>query len=277
MTKDMVDIFSDKFLSQTGENIYKWITNIYGEEWGEHSNSDLIPDDDNITIFLCDIDEDNKRDGGVLGFFYAKDNFYRTKYDFSNQRIMFYIDAVLFAEKEELLWDISDKWPMQCISTLAHEFQHMIHFYQKSVLKTNKNSETFLNEMCSLIAEDFVADKLQTDGPRGVAYDIGGAGSPGNKNGRLPLFNYYNGSSLTNWGNGTTKTEELMKSYAICYSFAAYIARNFGGALLFRNIVQNDKYDYRAIDDALKISGFSDETFFTLIQKWGVAVLLSDI
>ncbi|MCP4754184.1 MAG: hypothetical protein GY866_25135, partial [Proteobacteria bacterium] len=63
--------------------------------------------------------------------------------------------------------------------------------------------------------------------------------------------------------------------YAIDYAFGAYLARNFGGVQLFRTIVQNGYTDYRAVEQALSDMGY-DETFATVLQKFGVACLLSD-
>ena len=75
-------------------------------------------------------------EGGVAGYFYAKDNFKSSYYSGSNQRIMFYLDAVMFANGDGIDgtdWDVSDPSPGDIVSTLTHEFQHMIHFYQKQI------------------------------------------------------------------------------------------------------------------------------------------------
>ncbi|MEW5814442.1 MAG: PKD domain-containing protein [Spirochaetota bacterium] len=207
VTQGMVNLLADKFLlAEPGNDIYDWVTNIYGPEWGAHDYSNLISPNNEITILLYDIDGDNSTTGGILGFFYAKDNFIKTSgsgtvTDISNQRIMFYLDAVLFATDDGVggPWDITDPWPEEIVSTLAHEFQHMINFYQKAVLRGGGSSQTWLDEMASMVTEDFVSDKILTKGPRGVAYNDGTAGSPGNTNGRLPLYNSWNDIALIDW------------------------------------------------------------------------------
>ncbi len=274
VTQAMVDHLADKFL-KTGlaNDIYDWATAIYGAEWGTHTSSNLIAPDNTITILLLDIDDDNATDGGVVGYFWAKDNYTTAAQAKSNARIMFYIDAVLYAEPDSGTWEISDYWPVQIVSTLAHEFQHMIHFYQKQVVKGSGESETWLNEMCSEVTEDFVSEKLGTIGPRGVTGSDGTAGSSGNTDGRLPLFTYYDEQSLIDWGSSSSA---VLINYSTVYAFGAFLARNFGGAPLFRDIVQNNKSDYTAVEYALAQNGYSGETFVSVLRKWGPAVLLSD-
>jgi hypothetical protein len=284
VTTDMVDALAEKFLkSGTNNDIYDWVTNIYGAEWGTTGYTDLITPDNNITIFLYDIDNDENSSipsSLVAGFFYAKDNFVKTSSsgyvsDYSNQRIMFYIDAPYFAYTTGTTWAITQSYPMQIISTLSHEFQHMIQFYQKSVVNNLSTvSDTWINEMCSMVTEDFVADKILSDGPRGVTYNDYTSGSANNGYGRMPLYNYQNDISLIKWLSGSGKSSVLY-SYSHAYSFGAYLARNYGGVNLFKKIVQNGYTDTNAVTNALSALGYS-ETFSTVLQKWAIAGLLSD-
>lgn len=293
VTQTMVDELANRFLkNDTTNDIYEWITNIFGEEWETSPYSNQIADNDEITILLYDIDGDNVPSGSfVMGFYWSKDNFKSNgdySIPYSNQRIMFYLDAVMYANHKNYdgspgngSWDVTDYWPGEMISTLAHEFQHMIHYYQKAIKSGNGgyNSETWINEMCSMAAEDLVAEKLEVNGPRGVDYTIGGAGPANNENGRLPLYNTYNYLSLKDWLSGSN----VLISYSINYSFGAYLARNFGGAEFFRRMVYYDSStninpyrDYRSINFALSNGGYSD-TFNSTLRRWGAAVLLSDI
>ena len=278
VTQAMVDALADSFLKDVLDNdIYDWVTNVYGEEWGSAAQakySDLIGSNDEITILLTDIYDDglpSAGEGRVVGFFWAKDNFDKSVFPGSNQRVMFYIDSVMFATEDEgTLWDIDDYWPKEMISTLAHEFQHMIHFYQKTILRTNENTDTWLNEMLSESTEDLIATKIQHIGPRGVDYTDGSAGAPGNTLGRYPLFNENNTLSLTAW-NG------VLADYSKVNAFGAYLLRNYGGAELFHNIMHNAYIDENAVVDAVNRSPEgSGKTFSDLLSEWGVAVMLSD-
>ncbi len=287
VNESMINQLADKFLkTDTTDDIYTLLSNIYGSHWGPHTyTSQFIPAEkkDNITILLYDIDNDDGNTDGsfVVGFFWAKDNYLNSelkKYTGlpeggSNELTMFYIDACLFA-KGESLWEITDTYPSMVISTLSHELQHMIHFYQKVIKNSlSKSSDVWLDEMCSLMAEDFVASKIAIDnGPRGVSYSDPTAGVPPISEGRLPLYNESNDDSVVEWLSGSS----VLRSYSIAYAFGAYLGRNFGGVQLFKRIVQNPYTNHQAITNALNSLGYSD-TFSTVLQKWGVAVLCSDI
>lgn len=273
---DLADLF---LMNDSNDNndIYDWITNLYGAEYGDtdwdevadDAKDVLITPNNEITILLLDIDNDQSANSGVLGYFWAKDNFKTSYISYSNQRIMFYMDAYLYANH-----------PEEIISALAHELQHMIHFYQKTVIQTNgTGTETWIDEMCSMAAEDLVAYNLynyNVEGPRGVpttypAYLTGSAGPSQNTNGRLPIFVYFDEASVTSWYSGNN----VLISYSINYALGAYLARNYGGARFFHDVVHNNYTDYRAIEYALTNAG-SSNTFGDILARWGVANLLSD-
>ncbi|MBN1647601.1 MAG: hypothetical protein JW874_06180, partial [Spirochaetales bacterium] len=295
VTQEMVDAVAEHFLDETGSgnDIYNWVSNIYGEEWGPMIGSladSFIPESDEITILMYDIQDDEDSflmNGGIVGYFWSKDNYLNSALSappppgyeqipaFSNERIMFCLDASMLAAEDGPSWDLSDYWPQICISTLAHEFQHMINFYQKAIVATNGTymSETWLDEMCSGTTEDFVARKIEVDGPRGVAFNEPGAGDPDNYYGRMPGYNYYNDASLTTWDN---VNEGVEADYGGVYAFGAYLARNYGGAGLFREIVQNTGTTTDAVTSALETMGYLDEDFSSVFCKWAAANLLSD-
>ena len=262
VTQAMVDALADTFLKTASDNdIYDWVTNIYGEEWGSEAEakySYLIPANDEITILLTDIDDDGlpaPRESRVVGFFWAKDNFDNGIFSGSNERVMFYIDSVLFANGDTL-WSIDDAWPKEIVSTLAHEFQHMIHYYQKNILRyanINDNTDTWINEMLSESTEDIIATKIGH-----------------NVEGRYPIFNENNTLSLTSWNN-------QLADYAKVNVYGAYLLRNYGGAQLLHDIMHNSYDDEQAVVYAVnQPSNTPEKTFADLLSEWGVAVMLSD-
>jgi len=262
LTQSMVDNLADKFLKSGSNNdIYDWVTNIYGEEWGSNAGGNKIGKTNTLDILLTDIDNDNSPNGGVIGYFWSKDNYKISYISGSNERIMFYIDSVMYANT-----DNGDFWQKEIYVTLAHEFQHMINFYQKGIYV---DTETWLNEMMSVTTEDLVTTKLQHNGDRGVDYTDGSAGSSGNGNGRFPMFNQNIGMTITNWNNS-------MEDYAKVSSFGAFLDRNYGGAELFKAMIHNKYGDKQAITDAIKNVTGENLTFGELLQKWGVAIMLSD-
>ena len=265
----MINTLANKFLkSGTDNDIYDWVTNVFGEEWGSSNSSELIAEPQHIDILLTDISNDNKANGGVIGYFYSKDNFKSSTYKGSNERIMFYIDSVMFANGTDS-WDENDFWPQQVFSTLAHEFQHMIYFYHKNVQQNLQGTETWINEMLSESTEDLLAVKMNVDGPRNVTASRGDAGAKNNYNGRYPLFNKNNRLNPKSWDN-------TLENYSTVSSFGAYLLRNYGGAELLHNVVDNNLINEEALMYAVHqhVNGKS-KTFDDLIHEWGIAVLLS--
>ena len=75
----MVDSVAAAFLRPgSGNDIFDWVTSIFGGPWGPHEDAALIPPTNDVHILLYDIDNDDSPTGGVLGYFYAKDNFTRS-------------------------------------------------------------------------------------------------------------------------------------------------------------------------------------------------------
>ena len=277
VTREMVDALAERFLRPGGGNdIHDWVTAIYGEPWGPHPYENLIPPEaaGEIHILLFDIEGDGAPEPGecrIVGFYWGLHNLLRNPEvpytRISAERLIFFMDSVYMALPEGPSWEVTDRRPSIVISTLAHEYQHMIHFYQKPVLR-DAASETWLNEMASEVAEDLIADKLKVNGPRGVAYDDPTAGMPGNERGRLPYYNLFNDIQVTAWGG-------KIANYAVNYALGAYLARTYGGAELFSEIVQSDSSGVAAIEAALTAAGH-EVTFAEVLADWAIATLLSD-
>ncbi len=277
LTREMVEALGDRFLRPgAGNDIYDWVTAIYGDPWGRHRYVNLIPAAAarEIHILLFDIDRDGAPEPGecrIVGFFWTVHNFRRSPDPpinrVSAERLIFFMDSVYMALPEGATWELTDRGPSVVISALAHEFQHMIHFYQKPVLRDAK-SEAWLNEMASEVAQDLIADKQGVNGPRGVAYDDPTAGAPGNKAGRLPYYNLFNDVQVTTW-------DKKIANYAVNYALGAYLARTYGGAELFSAIVQSNSAGVGAIEAALAATGHA-VSFGEILADWAVAALLSD-
>ena len=268
VTRQMVDEVADRFLRPGGNNdIYDWLTNVFGAPWGPHQvvGNDglpfLIPAEsaDEIHILMYDIEGDGVAPS-IAGYFWNLHNQLRQPdhplLQHSLERLILFMDSPLLSVSESGFY-----------ATLAHEFQHVIHFYQKPVLR-DAFSETWLNELASEVAEDLVADKLMIPGPRGVAGDDPTAGEPDIQRGRLPRYNLYNDFQVTAWDGSTI-------NYSLAYAFGAYMARNYGGAPLLRDIVQSDRAGVGAVEGTLRDHGH-DESFLDLLVNWGAANLLSD-
>ena len=278
VTGEMVDALADRFLRPgAGNDIHDWVTAVYGDPWGPHPYSDVIPSAaaGEIHILLFDIEGDGVPEPGqcrIVGFYSAVHNFLQDPAGFplsrvSAERLIFFMDSVYIAIPEGPTWEVTDRAPSVVVSVLAHEYQHMIHFYQKRILRGTA-SETWLNEMASEVAQDLIADKLMVNGPRGVPYHDPSAGAPGNERGRLPYYNLFNDLQVTTWNS-------VIANYALNYALGAYLARTYGGADLFSDVVQSADSGIDAIEAALAAAGH-DVSFGQVLADWAVATLLSD-
>lgn len=296
LTDYMLGVMGRQFLREGPDNdIYDWVTDIYGEPWGDKvkgipfSEYFLNPSFKNhISILLYDIRKDGLPGDGesrTLGYFTGRNNLKRSNNygRRSNERLMFAMDSALFAHKDkDKDWEKSH-WPQSVLSVLAHEFQHMIHYYQKIAANNNMgtSSQTWLNEMASVFTEDIIADKMGLPGPRGITVypywpnysaDGGDSNTP-LKSMRISRYNMRMDTSLTAWDRTGRTT---LYNYGTVYAFGAYLARNYGGAKLFRNIVRNRYTDERAVLEAVKKTTGKSKTFEELLIEWAKAALSSN-
>jgi len=243
-------------LRYLGENIYIWIEN--GVDYSQR-DLELLGDTFDNEIYLINreffgsewspgVDDDPRiyivYAGGLgqslAGYYSSADELHPDAHQYSNAHEMFLINA-----------DNVYLWEEYIYGTLAHEFQHMIHWY------TDKNEETWLNEGFSMLAE------LIND------YDPGG-------------FEYAFISNpdlqLTDWG---TDVGSNGPHYGASFLFTTYLLDRFGEEAT-QAIVANDKNGMESIDVVLaeldvrepgKNSPISAEDLFA---DWVVANFLGD-
>ena len=272
VTQPMVDAIAGKFLQAGADNdIYDWITAVFGAPWGDHGHPGVLlsPDTDQIHILLFDIGGDELTMGGLLGFVSPTDvlSFLPSDAEVaSNRKLLLYLDSVVLATPEGASWELTDAAPSELVAALAHEFQHLIYYYQKVVRHGVEETERWLTELCSLVAEDLAARRLEIPGPRGVAHTDGSAGEPGNAAGLLPQYNRYNYLQVT---------DNESNYYPIYYALGAYLVRTYG-AELFTRIVQSDRSGTAAVEAAIRARTGTSTTFGQVLANWAVANVLSD-
>lgn len=269
---EIAEKYAEKF-----EEMYPCITKVFGDESNEIINlsSDRISDiktlsdtGEKINIVVYDIGDDYGKSSqtGVAGYFYSKDYYYASPdylasnsgYELvgkSNVGKYFYIDSV-FANS-----DFDDT-----ISTLAHEFQHMVNFNQKNMASLKSvlagtSSKTLspdsnYNEMLSMLCEDMMQEKLGLED----------YASPKN---RIQTFNaYYSLSGMREYRND----ENSVLSYCTAYAFGSWLSRQYGGAALVKEISTNSYDGNDSIVNAVnKVNGTS-KTFDDLFAEFTVAV-----
>ena len=148
VTQEQIEELVDSFDNTTPNFSDKGIYDVDVETFGVPPD---IDGDEKIVIFLYDIEDDFATTGQAnIGYFWSKDQFDdgdpALAYDRGNDPIrsneaeIFYIDTYPLLDEDIFGID-------QAKSTLAHEFQHMIHY------EHDADEETFTNEGCSEIAE----------------------------------------------------------------------------------------------------------------------------
>jgi|GEM_PF-4705693 len=260
---------ADMFLKDLKDDIYTWVTEIFGEEYYSSHNYINIINNNDINIVLYNINGSNPGKSRVLGYYHFADTYVKSFYlndssrKNSNEIIGFYLDAYSLSDTDEFWSDIA-------YSTIAHEFLHVIVFYQK-LLKRGVLISNWLNEMLAMVTEDILSNKLKLAGPRG-SYDLKGDVNDSFKtNGRLASSNKIDLNQLN------------ILDYSNLYSFGSFLLRNFAvkeneiqinSLKLFRDIVQSDKNGLDAIEYALKENSHGIKSY-DLVALWGKAMILS--
>lgn len=204
-----------------------------------------------VNILLYDIGNDysSSNASGVIGYFSSKDYYVRRPsaegnekpLRYSNEGKFFYIDAPFCNYDSSATGSFkfggTGGVSQTVISTLFHEFQHMINFGNKVIEGGVSDNPSWHNEMLSMLAEDLMAQQLGLDAKENVAAN------------RIPLFNraYYN-SGLTEYLKDTGKS---IYSYSTAYAFGAWIAREYGGPDFIENMSKNAKTGMDSITDAI--------------------------
>ncbi len=286
---DAAEQIAEAFMSPDGEEgIYTAVTDIFGAAWGDSPFTDVLPpDQEYIHIFLFDIaDADEDLEQFIAGYFFANDTIVGDDVEVSNERLILYLHGPAYATGDnDGDWAITDKWPSIMTQTVAHEFQHLINWYQKTVARgASGRTEVWLDEMMSLVAEEYVGPLLKSQfdpgdehavafsDPRGVNPTVLNAGDTGNTAGRLPLFNYWSMRNLVAWDG----IDGVLPDYAAAYAFGAWLTRNYGGVRIMRDILDNEYFDDRAVTTAARRHASGGLNFGELLERWGASVVLSD-
>lgn len=238
------------------DKMYPMITNVFGKEsdkiyykykWRNMENYSSTGTKINIVVY--DIGNDyslfENQQCGIVGYFYAKDYFFNYSKDgvTSNNGKYFYIDSG-YANSN---FDTT-------ISTLAHEFQHMVNYNQKTV-SHDLTSGQWYNEMLSMLCEDMMQEHL-------------GINDEDSPKARTTVFNeYYYCSGISEYNS-----KNQICSYATAFSFGSFIARNFGGAELVQKISKNSYVDNDSITDAVNSLNGTEYTYDDLFEKYLLAL-----
>lgn len=220
-----IQSLSDAFDKQ----IYNSVTLVFGLPW-----TPGIDGDTKITVVLT---QTQKRIGG---YFREQDEYLLSEVSDSNEREMVYLNVALI-----------DQFKIK--EFLAHEFQHLINFNQKTRIK-NIYEEIWLNELLSEVA--VTVSDLHTSQFIGTSLEN-----------RVNTFLSTPSDSLLDWKNEP-------EDYGVVSMFGNYLYDHFG-AELFTKIIQSEKVGIDAINDALNKVG-ANKNFEDVYRNWTIAVLLNN-
>lgn len=211
-----------------------------------------------INIVLTDIAKDynSSKQTGVVGYFWGKDYYNKELVSYSNEGKYFYIDIPYCNyNKTDKDYDGNDNTVSDMvISTLFHEYQHMIHFNKKYGVESDEDTSWY-NEMLSMLCEDIMAGTLELEE---TVQDE-----------RIPNFNvYYPLSGISEYLDS-----ESWISYGTAYAFGAWLARNYGGVDLVEKISKNTYVGKESIVDAVNVTNNTSLTWEDLVKEYLQAVV----
>lgn len=167
----------------------------------------------------------------VAGYYSSADEYSQQVNEYSNEREMFYISADSGnAKPNDAFYD----------GTLAHEFQHMIHWYN------DRNETSWVNEGMSELASDL------------NGYDVGGHDLS---------YMQRPDTQLTTWADPST--ESVTEHYGGSYLFMRYFLDRFGEDLT-KAVVASPKNGIAGFNEGLEKAG-RPERFDDIFADWVVA------
>ena len=206
--------------------VYPTLTDFFGMPPDIDSNNKII-------LLIYDIDEIEY--GFVAGFFYQINQYLNVDLHpsnrYSNEAEILHID-ILAADNTE---------------TVAHEFQHLIHF------GNDDDEETWFEEGASMFSEYLIG---------GDAFS-GGVGADFRDNPDV---------SLTYWDSSGSL---VLANYGASYTFFLYLAEHFGGNLFIKDLVKRPENGIESIIDTLIARGYSIP-FPAVFRNWSIANYLDD-
>ncbi len=252
-------------------NIYDMTRKVYGDEWGSHPYGNLIANPQN-EIHIVYYDIGNNGPWGILGYFWAVNNI--LNHEYGNNALVFFMDSATMGLMQGGSWQVTLPGPAIMMTTLAHEFQHMIHFYEKQVVQ-NTASPVWLNELASTASEDILAHFIT--GPNtGPSF---GDGS------RLAQFAKTPVCNITVWSSSTSGDCTIYDSYAHVSSFGGFLARHYGGGnyTFFRELVRSNIDSVTGLGCAIRRAqgetcdnGSGDfNKFAEAYVRWGASIVLN--
>ncbi|RII28409.1 MAG: hypothetical protein CXR31_00550 [Geobacter sp.] len=228
----------DKIQNEFDTTIYPDVTTAFGSE-----PNPGIDNDPKIYILLLSIKDGFNYPANpsyIAGFFDPLNEYSTAQHANSNQKEMFYMNvnpavATWFAPAS-----------IDFFRTLAHEFQHMIHWEQKDHLR-NLHDDTWLDEGMGMVSPAYCG--------YGADYDA------------VNTFEHASSDSLTVW-------KDSFEDYGVVYMWAQYYKDRVGNDI-FHRMLQNNLVGIASVNNALATAGYPKD-FTGTFRDWAVANYYGD-
>lgn len=195
----------------------------FGSEWNPG-----VDGDPHITCLIGNLESSS-----AAGFYSAEDEYPRLVNPYSNAREMFYINTNTLPG--DGAFDV----------TLAHEFQHMIHWHM------HPRDNAWLNEGMSMVAQRV-------------------NGYPNSVSGEVQAFLGDSQTQLDTWGTGDNSNH-----YGASYLFLIYLYDRFGRGFLHEMVADRAYTDLELVNDVLR-KRLIPETADQVFGDWVVANYLDN-
>lgn len=252
VSQAMIERLASKFATNDN-SIFRLVTAIAGQPWGPTRYRNLIAADQDINIIVTNFEPDGLS-GGVVGYFRGMNNILRAsgdEYKTSNEALAFFVDSETLASNRSEDQDT-------IISVLAHEFTHMINFYQRFI-RNGVDFDNWLEEISAMTMEDIVNPQIVSNFNDTLAMRFPGW-----------LANGLNNCSLIEYQESGN-----CFSYDIGATYGAFLLRQYGLDFYKTLLTSNEHDSITALDKAIKASD-SSSSFANSVQRWGAAIALLD-
>jgi hypothetical protein len=229
MPRDKLLAALQKSAADFEQHVYPTDHAAFGQEWATGPDRDP-----RITVLCANLP------GGVGGYYSAEDLYPTSVNAYSNQRKMLYVDPTAYAPGTP-----------EFSATIAHELQHMIHWYQ------HERDDTWINEGSSVLAQ--VINGYGTDG-----VDQSFAAAPGTQ---VNNFCY---------GAPNCSDSSAFAYYGSGFLWMLYFYQHYGGNTALHTLLADKNLSGMMLfDDVLSRLG-SHDTARDMFGKWVIANLVDD-
>ena len=237
------------------DEYYSWYSSFQGWE-----KSPMAEKRVNIVVYDIGGGDFSAKDG-VMGYFHSRDYFASAQrlsvqgYAYENEMLCasnegkyIYLDASFAEEK-----------PLVAVSTLAHEFQHMVSYGVKTISQGISTSAAH-EEMMSMLCEDALQSVI-------------GLSDSDSPEARLPFFEARYAEIGLEYRESADGYYDIL-SYASNYAFGSWLVRNFGGIKLLSCMAKNSLSGFECALSAVNSISTSSYSARELLLLYAKACVL---